>query len=158
MIRGVLALSSAAVRARSPHHEAAGWVHPAAWCALGFLAGVAFWHLVGFWSLVSTAVFRGREDAAPTITAPAPPMAAPVPGRAIGANIGAIKLGCVVLAIDRVGGTTRQSPCPAGTFHHRYTGVGEKRDREPGRHVEPGGGIAGWSTRLDAADGLRDRR
>lgn len=124
------------------------------WCATGFLAGVAFWHCVGFWSLVHTAVVRGEERSAPAATAtvdrPAAPRRAPI--LETGSLPGPIKQSCVLLVLDRTGGATRQAPCPTGTFHHRNAGIGVKRDRETASPAPPG---SNWSTQLEATEKTR---
>ena len=123
----------------------------AAWVALGFLAGVLFWHAVGFWQLVSTAVFKGGEDVALATTKSPSPAS---PGETLSAGptlpaAAAARRTCAALAIDRISGITREVPCPAATFHHRNGGLGIKRDREPGIRIEEGQGVAGWATRFE---------
>ncbi len=123
--------------------------------ALGFLAGVVFWHVVGFWSFVSQAIFddataiqqaAGNRAAGTSGSLPPPdlPRGDPIPiARTAGSNAA-----CVVLAINRTGGETHAQPCPAGTFHHRYAGLGVKRDFEPTIRVDDGTGVAAWATDL----------
>jgi len=150
MIRGIQADRTGIAGARSQRRDAAGWLHPASWVAFGFLAGVVFWHLVGFWDFVSKAVFRTGPDAPVTVTAKAvvPPPVKPLVAGNARTPAGAHKPSCVVLVLDRIGGATRQAACPAKTFHHRNGGVGIKRDRERPIRPENAGGLAGWSTQL----------
>ncbi len=105
----------------------------ATWCAIGFFAGIVFWHGVGFWTLVHTAVVGGEKTGSPVIAAttdqPTGRRRAPV--LETGSLPTIVKSSCVLLVLDRTGGTTRQAPCPTGTFHHRNAGIGIKRDREP---------------------------
>lgn len=151
MIRGFEANTTGAAGAHARRHEAAGWMQPASWIAIGFLAGALFWHLVGFWNFVSKAVFQSDNN--PVATAAKPSEPPPVQPLTVAVNTRGAKAGkastCVVLVLDRLGGTTRQAPCPAKTFHHRNAGVGVKRDRETPRRAEPGEGLARWSTELE---------
>jgi len=115
-----------------------------AWLALGFVAGAIFWHLVGFWSLVSLAVLGSGDKRAPVAAQAAADLRAPV--LETGSLATAMKPRCVVLVLDRLGGETRQAPCPITTFHHRNAGVGIRRDRQPAR---TGRDNSGWAARLD---------
>jgi hypothetical protein len=105
------------------------------WAGGGFVAGVVFWHLIGFWSMVSVAVLGG--GATPTATAPvAGVRKAPVP-----LETGAIAVrapGCVALTLDRRTGATGSVPCRTGSFHHINGGLGRKDDKA---RIAPG-----WST------------
>lgn len=130
--------------------RAAGWGHAASWMAMGFLAGAVFWHFVGFWAFVSEAIFddgTGVQHAAPSHRALPPPVIPHGDPTPIARTSGP-RTACIVLAIDRTGGETRAQPCPAGTFHHRYAGLGVKRDFEPTITVDDGKGVAAWATDL----------
>lgn len=129
--------------------RAANWRPAATWMALGFLAGVVFWHVVGFWNFVSEAIFddNAAQQLAQAPGVPPPPdlpRGDPIP---IARTAGSTST-CVVLAINRTGGETSAQPCPAGTFHHRYAGLGVKRDFEPTIRVDDGTGVAAWATDL----------
>lgn len=145
MIRSAIAASRPAHDPLRERAAASQRWPAAAWLALGFLAGIVFWHGVGFWSFVKDAVYQGDEDKAVLQQAQpaAPPPSEPLRPRASAAST---KASCVALVIDRVAGTTRQAACPVATFHHRNGGFGIKRDREPRIVIEAGQGIAGWTT------------
>jgi hypothetical protein len=112
-IDGKPAAARAAATARSDAPRPFGIVGRLVWCTLGFLAGAAFWHLVGFWSFISYVVLGGPEpgseifSARPAQVASADRLAysPPVAGKA---RTGAA---CVTLALDRVRGETRREPC-----------------------------------------------
>lgn len=122
---------------RLDDHEGSRSLAPILWAGGGFVAGVVFWHLVGFWSVVSVAVLGGG----PAPSAPSPKAIArkaPAP-----TETGAIPVrapGCVALTLDRGSGETRSTPCRTGAFHHINTGLGHKDDRA---RTSPG-----WSTIL----------
>jgi hypothetical protein len=100
-------------------------VAPILWASGGFVAGVAFWHLVGFWSFVSTAVVADRE-------VPKSASAVPSSPRSIPLETGSVQrpsAGCVSLALNRAKGETRPVPCATGLFHHVDAGLGMKGDR-----------------------------
>jgi hypothetical protein len=86
------------------------------WIALGFVAGMLFWHVVGFWTFMSRVVFDGPETAAVTIQQAKPVYAHLETGalQRIGklASRGGIEAACTVVVRDLPNGTTRQAPCP----------------------------------------------
>lgn len=98
------------------------------------MAGVVFWHLIGFWSMVSVAVLGERTVPVSEVPAVARPKAASpietgsVPPRA---------MACVALTLNRRTGETRGAECRTGIFHHINAGLGSKDDRETGN--------SGWS-------------
>lgn len=97
--------------------------------AIGFVAGVAFWHLIGFWSFLSQMAFNPDPDARrsaelvetpPTATEAQPPAArTPAarrakPGNPDGAGkavLGAFDANCSALVLDRKAGTVAAAPC-----------------------------------------------
>lgn len=110
---------------------------PVLWAVSGFVAGVVFWHLIGFWSMVSVAVLGERTvrvSEAPAIArhkAASPIETGSVASRA---------MACVALTLNRQTGETRGTPCQTGIFHHTNAGLGTKDDRAAGS--------SGWSTTL----------
>lgn len=107
---------------------------PVVWAGGGFVAGVVFWHLIGFWSMVSGAVLGDRTvpvSEAPAVArrkAASPIETGSVPPRA---------MACVALTLNRRTGETRGADCQTGIFHHINAGLGSKDDRETGS--------SGWS-------------
>lgn len=74
-----MSTSDAEAHRRSPRRS---WVGACLYGTLGFAAGVAFWHAVGFWNLVHEAVFSGpRLEASARV---APPRPGPAPPRSVG--------------------------------------------------------------------------
>jgi hypothetical protein len=120
------------------------------WSAMGFVAGIAFWHCVGFWSLVHTAVVGGDKTGATAIATQTDRTSGTrlPPVLETGSLPAAVKPSCVLLVLDRTGGDTRQAPCPTGTFHHRNAGLGVKRDREP----PSTSGRSRWLTQLNETE------
>jgi hypothetical protein len=106
-LAGRLALVSVALK-KAPAQS--GWI------ALGFIAGMLFWHVVGFWTFMSRVVFDGPETATRTIQQPQPAYAQIETGalQRIGklTSRGEIEAACTVVFRDQVAGTVRQSPCP----------------------------------------------
>lgn len=101
---------------------------------LGFLCGVVFWHVVGFWSFLDEVVLNGPVLSAEAGVAPPLQMSAPA--------------GCIALALDRVNGTTRQVGCRADA------------PAAPAQQAQPAGGrdesIAVRSARPEAAAAIQD--
>ncbi|OYW56455.1 MAG: hypothetical protein B7Y80_06610 [Hyphomicrobium sp. 32-62-53] len=95
------------------------------WAGAGFVAGVVFWHLIGFWSIVSVAVLgTGPQVSVPTTVVtgrrhPPPVETGSLPARASP---------CTALTLNRRTGETRSAMCPAATFHHINGGLGTKDD------------------------------
>mgnify|MGYP001210713177 CR=1 FL=1 len=98
---------------------------PAWWAVGGFLAGIVFWHLVGFWSFVSEIVFNQDEAASrfaaieplvlpppsqPRQAAAARGAATPAGGDA-GSAPAALSANCSALILDRNTGAVRLGPC-----------------------------------------------
>jgi hypothetical protein len=125
--------------------------------AVGFACGAAFWHLLGFWTLVADVVWNPRT-ATPTGGGAA---AFSAPARAP-ARTGALPTGtlptCTVADIGRPMGATRLAPCPAGAPRLRAH-VGGRRDLADfgatpvpviiGRAATAE--TAGWAPRTEAA-------
>jgi hypothetical protein len=117
---------------------ASGWRSPAAWCLAGFLSGIVFWHLVGFWGFVAHIVLKG-EDRAPAAAAIAP--------RAAGRH--ALPLSdpaarCVALRLSRSGGAVEAGPCASHSPLVRAGPLARRGDRAL-PHVPA---VAGWSTQV----------
>lgn len=99
---------------------------PLLWAGGGFVAGVVFWHVIGFWSIVSVAVLgTGPQAVVPRDT---------VAGRALPRAIETGSLPsraspCTALTLNRQTGETRSAMCRTGTFHHTNGGLGTKEDR-----------------------------
>ena len=85
---------------------------PVIWLIVGFVGGIGFWHLIGFWSFVSTIVYKeerptvhesiGMEDGRKlptTIIGGIPPA---------DANASS---GCTTLRLDRVANRTTKAAC-----------------------------------------------
>ena len=96
------------------------------WTGSGFVAGVAFWHLVGFWSLVSTAVVADRDG--PKSRASIASRDRTTPDLLETGSVVRPNSGCVTLALDRLNSTTRAVPCTTHLFHHGNAGNGGKGD------------------------------
>jgi hypothetical protein len=93
------------------------------WGATGFVLGVVVWHFVGFWSLVSTILYRGPE---PTVLSAedqreraalmaarqswTKPAAAP-PSLTTGSIARAPTAACVALVLDRAAQSTSLAEC-----------------------------------------------
>ena len=92
---------------------------PAISAALGFVAGVVFWHFVGFWDFVSdTLLVPGRGTATAHLTsgdgrAAAAGTRRATPGTAVAGTTASAGQGCSTLLIDRKNGATATAPCPA---------------------------------------------
>ncbi len=89
------------------------------WIALGFVAGMLFWHAIGFWTFMNRVVFDGSETAAvSTAHPPAGPSAyANIETGSLArieklASRGSIEAACTALIRDPIQGTTHQAPCP----------------------------------------------
>jgi hypothetical protein len=107
------------------------------WAGGGFVAGIVFWHVIGFWSVVSVAVLGTGPQAA----VPRDPVAERTPPRAIETgSLPSRAAPCTALALNRRTGETRSSMCPAATFHHINGGLGSKDDRALV--------VSDWTTRL----------
>ncbi len=77
-------------------------------CGLGcFLLGIGFWHAVGFWSFVGTALLgTSAESARPAVIAEEPIQKEPPEVRA-----------CTALVLDRKRHITYSRPCEIGAAH-----------------------------------------
>lgn len=94
-----------------------------AWGGTGFLLGVIVWHFIGFWSFVSTVVYRGpgpgtavagmpASASRPAVTAAAAKRGENVLGSAPAQPSAAASASdCSVLALDRASGTTTLAGC-----------------------------------------------
>jgi hypothetical protein len=98
---------------------------PVLWAGAGFAGGIAFWHGVGFWALVSTAVLGDKKDQGRAIK---PPLSRRATMETASVTRPA-KPGCISLVIHRSRGETVGAPCAAATFHHVDAGLGIKKDK-----------------------------
>lgn len=112
---------------------------PTLWAGGGFIAGIVFWHLVGFWSLINMAVTGAGEISRPGMASSPQTRTKPSP-----LETGSVRkvssAGCVALIRHPRSGETRSGPCLAGTFHHLNAGIGTKDDLAVG--------AASWTTRM----------
>jgi hypothetical protein len=127
--------------ARASNGESSGWPRSwpgrTLWAGGGFIAGIVFWHLVGFWSLINMAITGAGEDSRPGMASSPQTRAKPAL-----LETGSVRkvnsAGCVALIRHPTSGETRLGPCQAGTFHHLNAGIGTKDDRAEG--------AASWTT------------
>jgi hypothetical protein len=101
----------------------------ALWACSGFAAGIAFWHVIGFWMLVQSAVFGyagGELQRPPTEIHSA---SVPLETGSITQNRRASS-GCVTLALERDSGRTNRLPCAANLMHFTDHRRGQKQDRK----------------------------
>jgi hypothetical protein len=122
MIRGSLAHDDPTVR------RGRSFMLHALWGGTGFVAGILFWHFVGFWSLIHSAVLgHDQTHSAARRTEGALIETGSVPQRVLE--------GCVALVRDRTaGGTTRSAPCPEVSAARTVErGLGRKVDRSQPR-------------------------
>ncbi len=154
MIRSARLEIEPAPARRPTASERARFTAPLLWCALGFLSGAIFWHVVGFWGFVSTAVFEG-DKARPQIAAGTTPLeTGSIDTRkaaATAAKTSPVKsvLACAALTLDRSSGQTSMSACSANAWHLRHTGDSRRQDRQlavgnPG--TAKASSVAGWAT------------
>ncbi|HEX5665277.1 MAG TPA: hypothetical protein VFX71_00430 [Hyphomicrobium sp.] len=112
---------------------------PTLWAGGGFIAGIVFWHLVGFWSLINMAVTGAGEISRPGMASSPQTRTKPSP-----LETGSVRkvssAGCVALIRHPRSGETRSGPCLAGTFHQLNAGIGTKDDLAVG--------AASWTTRM----------
>jgi hypothetical protein len=99
------------------------------WAGGGFVAGIAFWHAIGFWSLVNAAVFG--SDTVPASGTASSAFQRPVAISSLETGtLGAPRTACVALALNRMHGETRAMPCFAIAQQPADGGTGRKSDRE----------------------------
>jgi len=77
---------------------------PIAWGLGGFLIGAMFWHVIGFWGVLSTVVLKGPETAV-SVVVRQQPVDPPLP------VVRATLPNCTALALDRSRGQTYSVPC-----------------------------------------------
>lgn len=91
-----------------------------AWGGAGFLLGVIVWHFVGFWTFISTVVYRGPAYPTATVGTPASPSRPAPPAKrsetVLGSapaqpSAGATESNCSTLTLDRASGTTKIARC-----------------------------------------------
>lgn len=144
-----------------------------AWGAAGFLLGAIAWHFVGFWTFVSTIVFRGPAPSAAVsaeTTAQLPARSASVPTKrmhtvrgtvpvktvepAADPDIGGIDptRHCSSLVLDRSTRTTSLVDCAGADLTMQVVYSGGRVDRQP----TPFGRDAGWSVTVDAQTAASD--
>lgn len=99
----------------APKHRA-DWPSALLWGGGGFVVGAIFWHLIGFWSFVSTVVLGDTDHRRATAEAQkgwtTQVIGPPSPARTTSKRTAVAS--CTALAIDRTGGATAAKPCPAG--------------------------------------------
>jgi hypothetical protein len=130
---------------------------------LGFAAGCAFWHLIGFWGFVSEAVLYSRTDLAAVERGPAGgllrPGSAKGQGRAAAGAVAAAS-NCSIAQIGRGGQLVQLTGC-AGTeprLHPpRNIARADRGDFGPSPVPViiggfPGAASGGWSARIEAAE------
>ncbi len=104
------------VTARPRHGRSAGRrvIGRAGWLAAGFLLGVAFWHVVGFWNFVGTVVLNTPKDRSAfelAITRAGEAKPAPTEISAAEAEARRDARHCTALVIDRATNIARARPC-----------------------------------------------
>lgn len=128
-----------------PARSRASWHAPVIWGGLGFLAGMAAWHVIGFWGFVSDAVFNGGgarivEAGRARQSAPLAGTLSTSPGKG-GAPLGTDNAAavtptratagtpqpCVAVALDRGGGHVSKEPCAPEAL--RDAGFNRRADR-----------------------------
>lgn len=130
------------------------------WGGGGFLLGVIVWHFIGFWSFISTIVFRGPDPgpdpgAAPVSVsvAAARPAIAPakrsqtVSGTAPAhVTVAASASDCSALVLDRSTGTTSLAACAGIQQPMRMVQFTQRADRHvPGQPAD-----SAWRVVVDA--------
>lgn len=122
--------------------------HALAWAGLGFLAGVLFWHTVGFWQFLSDAVLKEGRAAVAHHEPPASTVASQRPRVAVTSPAPQPRSPCVALQLDRRSGTTASLPCHGRQWHFRHTGPTPRQDLDVRARALASGGegqVAGWS-------------
>jgi hypothetical protein len=131
---------------RSWHRDWAHWRAGAISLGLGFFAGIAFWHTVGFWNFVTDAVLNGttasRTNFEPEVRL-ADRSRSPAPSPRAGA--------CTSLHIDASSGETKGSPCPPMLWHMRHAGVATRADRLASPDTATTA-VAGWTVAVETRD------
>ncbi len=129
----------------------------AAWGGGGFLLGVIVWHFIGFWSFISTVVFRGPDNAGVAITQAAQPAtrSSTLVGKRQQTVLGTApaqappatpSTDCTALVLDRTAGTTSLSSCEAAAEPMRVVMTSQRGDR----HNLASSRDDGWSVVVDA--------
>jgi hypothetical protein len=112
-----------------------GAIRSALWAGAGFAAGIVFWHGVGFWALVSTAVLSGGDEQK-RATNPLPRSVTssrkPVETASVARPA---QSGCIALTFNRSRGETIALPCAGAALHHLDGGLGYKSDKQTGLSV-----------------------
>lgn len=133
-------------RARAQSRSGAILSSPPAWGVVGFLVGAVFWHLVGFWSLVSKVAFKGSDPVVSAIE-----QSAGKPDRALDGGERARQIvaasRCIDLRLDR---STRRVYALACEGSSALIKAGPPAGRGdigiPARMLVPA--VAGWSTQV----------
>jgi hypothetical protein len=86
------------------------------WCSLGFVAGAAFWHVVGLRSFVSEQILNRTlgASAALAFVAPKPTTVSQPPVVVVDTNR------CTMLTLDRRSNNTMAQPCPTSRLALRF--------------------------------------
>lgn len=110
---------------------------PVLWGGAGFVAGALVWHVVGFWSFVSSVVLNGDDPSARTLESFLPPLVTGEQSAKLttlgkpAARLAAVEtqLACVALVSDRTVDGTRLSHCRGGTAGMRDAGFNRRTDK-----------------------------
>jgi hypothetical protein len=119
------------------------------WCGVGFLAGAAFWHAVGFWGFVSNVVLTGAGEVKTELAVAEAPKQV-VEREAADERLPTIYLvdpaRCTALAIDRGLNRTVVRPCPSQGLALRLEPLSSREDLSAALSV-PTVQPAGYRTR-----------
>lgn len=130
-----------ASRARS------AWMSPLVWTAAGFVCGIVFWHIVGFWSFVGKVVFKGGHETAVTAEHPSKPDLTVDGGSRARMAMPAAK--CVELRLDRSTARVLTERCRDATAPMIKAGpVAGRGDIALPRLQMHVPAVAGWSTQV----------
>lgn len=126
---------------------------PWIWGSLGFVLGAVCWHFVGFWSFVSTIVWKGEDEASES--RPLPPRqfaryASPQASAALAKNVIYNATACATLQMDRAGGETTLIACPEPQQALRLgNGGGRRGDLLVPSAAVKAPAVAEWQARIE---------
>lgn len=113
----------------------------AVWLSMGFIAGMAAWHAVGFWGFVSATVLKD-PDRSPAVAVQSAPLQPRVHFNSVittGSTMPASTAtfspqpsACLALVVDRTSGATNAVACRADQQPLRDAGRRKRTDRMPG--------------------------
>ena len=106
----------------------------AIYTSLGFVAGIAAWHVVGFWAFVSGVVYNGDAGAErPAVSRPAPQVRfGSVTTTGSLATFAPSPESCVALVIDRATGLASTAACNGEAHPLRDAGRRQRENRGAG--------------------------